>query len=179
MVAYVGGPRNDAAGVSRRDIVFARTGRCRRRWCRCGRLASGSIEEVKLQAVHQPARVAFKLCRMRPGVALRAHSSTVAGVAIQGAVDDLKIGRILVQTHLKVEEWWPGYTEQVFPEFDVEDAIGRSSRYSGKYPLPVRGILIVQVPPVWSDQVDHACGGQWAFVKEIRVASTRKLQVAV
>ncbi|PYL27599.1 MAG: hypothetical protein DMF39_10685 [Verrucomicrobia bacterium] len=116
---------------------------------------------------------------MRAGVALRAYGSTVAGITIQAAVDGLKIGRILVQTHLKVEEWRPGYTEQVFPEFDVEDAVGRSSRYGGKYPLPVRGILIVQVPPVWSDQVDHACSGQWAFVKEIRIASTRKLQVAV
>jgi len=178
MVAYVGGTRNDAAGVSRRDIVIARHGRCRRRWCRRGRLASGSIDEVKLQAVHQPARVALKLCKMRAGVALRAYGSTVAGVAIQGAIYDLEVGRILVQTHLKVEDWWPGYADKVFAEFDVEDAVGRSSRYGGKYPLPVRGILIVQVLPVWSDQVGHDCGGQGAFVKEI-LSVTRKLQVAV
>src|SRR5438067_13826766 len=115
---------------------------------------------------------------MRAGVALRAYGSKAAGVAIQAAVDDLKIGRILVQTHLKVEEWWPSYTEQVFPEYDVTDSIGRSSRYSGKYPRPVRGILIVQVLPVWSDQVDHGCSGR-ASVSEIQLVNTRKLQVAV
>src|ERR1041385_2161429 len=115
---------------------------------------------------------------MRAGVALRAHGSTIAGVAIQGAIYDFEVGRVFVQTHLKIEEGWPGYAEQVFPEFDVEDAVGRSSRYGGKYPLPVRGILIVQILPVWSDQVDHGCSGQ-ASVKEIRIASTRKLQVAV
>src|SRR5262249_12805076 len=82
MVAYVGGTRNDAAGVSRRDIVFARSERCGRRWRRRGRGASRSIDEVKLQAVHQPARVALKLCRMRAGVALRAYGSTGAGVTI-------------------------------------------------------------------------------------------------
>src|SRR5204862_4155823 len=85
MVAYVGGPRNDAAGISRRDIVIARSERCRRRWGRRGQRASGSIEEIKLQAVHQPAGVALKLCKMRPGVALHAYGRTAAGVAIQGA----------------------------------------------------------------------------------------------
>src|SRR5205823_4920174 len=90
MVAYVGSPRNDAAGVSRRDILFARHGRCRRRWCRRRRRASGSIDEVKLQAVYQCARAALKLCKMRAGVALRAYGSSVAGVAIQGAIDDLE-----------------------------------------------------------------------------------------
>src|SRR5439155_16245797 len=117
-------------------------------------------------AVHQPARVALKLCKMRAGVALRAYGSTVAGVTIQAAIDDLEVGRILVQTHLKVQEWRPGYTEQVFPEFDVEDAIGRSSRYGGKYHLPVRDILIVQVPPEWSVQVYHDYSGQWSIVNE-------------
>src|SRR5206468_7480345 len=133
----------------RRDVVIALNGRCRRRWCRRGRRASGSIDEVKLQAVYQCARAALKLCKMRAGVALRAYGSTVAGVAIQGAIYDLEVRRILVQTHLKVEEWWPGYAEQVFPEFDVEDAVGRSSRYGGNHPLPARGIVIVQVGPEW------------------------------
>jgi len=159
MVAYVGVTRNNAAGVSRRDIVFALTGRCRRRWRWRGRRASGSIGEVKLQAVHQPARVALKLGKMRAGVALRAYGSTVAGVTIQAAVDDLKIGRILVQTHLKVESWWPSGagqdSSQPFPEFDIEDAVGSISRYGGKHPLPARGIVIAQVVPVRSDQVSH------------------------
>src|SRR6202035_6162764 len=152
---------------------------CRRSWRRRGRGASGSIDEVRWQAVPQPARVALKLCKMRAGIALRAYGSTVAGVSIQGAIYNLEVRRILVQTHLKVEEWWPAYAESVFAEFDVEHAAGRSSRYGGKYPLPVRGILIVQVLPVWSDQVDHVCSGQGAFVKEIRIANARKLQVAV
>jgi hypothetical protein len=116
---------------------------------------------------------------MRAGVALRAYGSSVAGVAIQGAIYDLEVGRLLVQTHLKVEERWPAYAVKVFTEFDVEDAVRRSSRYGGKYPLPVRGILIVQVGPVRSDQVDHAGSGQGALVNEIRIASTRKLQIAV
>ncbi|PYL60417.1 MAG: hypothetical protein DMF24_10190 [Verrucomicrobia bacterium] len=115
---------------------------------------------------------------MRAGVALRAYGSTVAVVAIQGAVDDLEVGRILVQTHLKVEDWWPVYAVKVFAEFDVEDAVGRSSRYGGKYSLPVRGVLIVQVLPIWSDQVDDGGSGR-ALVSEIRLVSTRKLQVAV
>src|SRR5207244_5619813 len=131
---------------------------------------------VKSQSVHQPARVALKLCKMRAGVALRAYGSTVAVVAIQGAVDDLEVGRILVQTHLKVEDRWPVYAEKVFAEFDVEDAVGRSSRYRGKYPLPIRGIVIVQVLPVWSDQVDHGCSRQ-SLGRKIRLVSTCKLQV--
>jgi hypothetical protein len=83
---------------------------------------------------------------MRADVALRAYSSNVAGVAIQGAIYDLEVGRILVQTHLEVEDWCPicadRVYDQVFPEFDVEDAVGRSSRYGGKYPLPARHIAI-------------------------------------
>src|SRR5262249_53425852 len=105
MVTCVDVPRNDAAGVSRRKIAIARSGRCRRRWCRRGRRASGSINEIKLQAVHQSTRVALKLREVRAGVALCAYGSTVAGVAIQGAIYDLEVGRILMQTHLKVEDW--------------------------------------------------------------------------
>ena len=182
MVACVGVPRNDAADANRRDIGIARNGRCRRRWCRRGRRASGSIDEVKLQAVHQPARVALKLYRMRAGVALRAYGSTIAGVAIQGTVYDLEVGRTLVQTHLKVEGWWPSgagqVSPQLFPEFDIEDAVGRSSRYGGKHPLPARGIVIAQVGPVRSDQVGHEWGGQ-AIVTEILSVGICKLQVAI
>jgi hypothetical protein len=42
---------------------------------------------------------------MRADVALRAYGSTGAGVSSQGAIYDLEVGRILVQTHLKIEGW--------------------------------------------------------------------------
>ena len=178
MVACVGGPGDDDACRSRRGIVAARNGRCRRRWRRRGRWAPGGEEEVELQTVHQPACLALKLRELRAGVALRAYGSVRAIVAIQGAIYDFEVGRILVQTYLKVEDWWPLYAEGVFPKFDVEDAVGRSSRYGGKYPLPAGGILIVQVLPPWSDQIVHVEAGQ-ASVSEIPIVSTRKLQVAV
>jgi hypothetical protein len=49
-----------------------------------------------LQTVRQPARVAFKLRKVRAGITLRAYGSVAAGVSIQAAVDDLEVGRILV-----------------------------------------------------------------------------------
>jgi hypothetical protein len=55
----------------------------------------------------QAARVALKLREVRAGVALRAYGSAVAGVSIQAAIDDLEVGRSLVQPHLKVEDRWP------------------------------------------------------------------------
>jgi hypothetical protein len=131
-----------------------------------------------LQTVHQPARFALKLREVRAGVALRAYGSVRAIVSIQGAIYHFEVGRILVQTHLKVQHWRPSNAEGVFPKFDVEDAVGRSSRYGGKYPLPARGILIVQVLPPWSDQIVHVLAGQ-AISSEILIVSTRKLQVAV
>jgi hypothetical protein len=115
---------------------------------------------------------------MRADVALCAYGSTVAGVSVQGAIDDLEVGRILVQTHLKVEDWWPVYASEVFPEFDVEDAIGCCPCYRGEYPLTTSCVCCGEVVPVWSDQVDQVCGGQ-ANVTEILSVSTRKLQVAV
>ena len=183
MVACVGVPRRDRVTDRSRDgIVIARNGRCRRRWRRRRRRASGSIDEVKLQAAHQPARVALKLCKMRAGVALRAYGSSGAGISRQVTVDDLEVGRILVQTHLKIEGWWPSgagqVSPQLFPEFDIEDAVGSISRYGGKHPLPARGIVIAQVVPVRSDQVGHDWGEQ-AIVTEILSVSIRKLQVAV
>jgi hypothetical protein len=59
-----------------------------------------------LQTVPQPARVALKLRKVRAGITLRAYGSGAAGVSIQATVDDLEVGRILVQTHLKVQRWW-------------------------------------------------------------------------
>ena len=129
-----------------------------------------------MQTVHQPARVALKLREVRAGIALRAYGSVAAGVSIQAAVDDLEVGRILVQTHLKVEG--NAAVKDHFPELDVEDAVGRGPRYGGKYPLPVGAVRIVQVGPIWSNQVGHHRGGQGAIVNG-RLVATCKLQVAV
>jgi hypothetical protein len=131
-----------------------------------------------LQAVRQPARVTFKLRKVRAGVALRAYGSIAAGVSIQGAVDDLEVGRILVQTHLEVQRWWHICAAGHFLELDVEDAVGRSPRYRGKYPLPMRGVHIVEIGPVRGDQVIHGISRQ-ADVGEIVVVGADELDVAI
>ena len=143
MVACVRGPRDDGARASRGDIGIAREqcrsrcwrrsrrwtwcwrGRCR--WSRRWRWAPGSENEVELQALGQPARAALKLREVRAGIALRAYGSGRAGVTIQVTIDDLEVGRILVQTHLKVEDRWPTLAAGHFPVLDVEDAVRRSS----------------------------------------------------
>ena len=67
MVARVGGTGDDGACGSRRGIAAARRKcrrRCRRgrwRWSRRRRRAVGVEEEVELQTVRQPARLALKL----------------------------------------------------------------------------------------------------------------------
>jgi hypothetical protein len=130
-----------------------------------------------LQAVHQPAGITFKLCESAAGVALRAYGSGGAGVAVQVAIDDLKVRRVLVQAYFEIEDWRATCAAELFPELDVEDAVGRSARYRGEYPLPVDGVSIVQIVPVRGDQVIHDGGGQ-AAVGESSAAAD-ELQVAV
>ena len=98
MVACVGGPGDDGACRGRRGIVAARRKcrrRCRRgrcRWSRRRRWAPGAEDEVELQTVHQPARVAaLKLREVRAGVALRAYGSARAIVFIQVAICDFEV----------------------------------------------------------------------------------------
>jgi hypothetical protein len=135
------------------------------------------VGEVELQAVHEAARVALILCEKAAGVSLRPNGSAAAGVSIQATVYDLEVGRILVQTHLKVEDRWPTCAAELFPELDVKDAAGGGPTYRCEYALPVRTINIVKVGPVRGDQVIHGCRGQ-ASVGE-RGIITCKLQVAV
>src|SRR6202030_2950936 len=108
---------------------------------------------------------------------LHTYGSVAAGVCVEGAIDDLEVGRVLVQTHLKVQRWWHICAAGHFLELDVEDAVGRSPRYGGKDPLPVSGIQIVQVGPVRGDQVIHGKGRQ-ADVVESGVAAD-ELDIAV
>ena len=96
VVACVGVPGDDDACRSRRSIIAAWNRRCRRRWRRRGRWAAGAEDEVQFQTVRQPARLALKLREVRAGVALRAHGSVLARVAIQGAIYHFEVGRILV-----------------------------------------------------------------------------------
>ena len=97
MVACVGGSGDDGACRSRRGIVTARRKcrrRCRRgrwRWGRRSRWAPGAEDEVELQTVDQPARVALKLRGARAGVALRAYGSAGAIVFIQVAIYDFEV----------------------------------------------------------------------------------------
>jgi hypothetical protein len=123
MVAGAGDTRDDGPQASRGNIVIARENcrsrcwrcRCRWSWCwrRCcrwsrrGRWAPWSENEVDLQALGQPARAALILREVRAGIALRAYGSGGTGVTIQVTIDDLEVGRILVQTDLKIEGRWP------------------------------------------------------------------------
>jgi len=130
-----------------------------------------------LQPVHQPAGIAFKLRRARAEVALNAYSSAAAGVAVQGAIYDLKVGCILVQTHFEVEGHSNNAAER-FPELDVKDPVRRSPRYGSEYPLPANCVPIVQIVPVRGDQVIHGRGGQGAGVAKI-VSSADELDIAI